>query len=110
MEEHLIDAFSAVIGSGPAYVYAVIEALAEAAVAQGLSAEQAARMVPAMMGGAVAYLEASGSTPAALREEVTSPGGSTAAALAAFAEGGLADVLGAGVRAAVSRAGELGRG
>ncbi|MFW7414209.1 pyrroline-5-carboxylate reductase [Demequina sp. SO4-18] len=110
MDEGLIDAFSAVIGSGPAYVYAVVEALSAAAVEQGLPADQAARMVPAMIGGAVAYLEATGRHSGDLRDEVTSPGGSTAAALAAFSAHGLDDALAAGVRAATARAGELGRG
>ncbi|WP_062135445.1 pyrroline-5-carboxylate reductase [Demequina aestuarii] len=110
LDEELIDAFSAVVGSGPAYVYAVIEALSAAAVSQGLSAEQAARMVPAMIGGAVAYLESTGRDPGDLRDEVTSPGGSTAAALGAFADHGLAEALAAGVGAATARARELGRG
>ncbi|MFW2513797.1 pyrroline-5-carboxylate reductase [Demequina sp. SO4-13] len=110
MDEELIDAFSAVVGSGPAYVYAVIEALSAAAVEQGLSADQAARMVPAMVGGAMAYLDSTGRDVGDLRDEVTSPGGSTAAALAAFSDHGLNDALAAGVRAATARAGELGRG
>lgn len=110
LDEDLIDAFSAVVGSGPAYVYAVIEAMSEAAVSQGLSPEQAARMVPAMIGGAVAYLESTGREPGDLRDEVTSPGGSTAAALGAFAEHGLAEALAAGVDVATVRARELGRG
>ncbi len=108
LDESLIDAFSAVVGSGPAYVYAVIEALTAAALEAGLSADQAGRMVPAMVGGAVAYLEASGREAAELREEVTSPGGSTAAALAAFAEHGLDQAVAAGVAAATARAKELG--
>ncbi|MFN3865338.1 MAG: pyrroline-5-carboxylate reductase [Demequina sp.] len=109
MDEAHIDAFSAVVGSGPAYVYAVVEALSAAAVEQGLTAEQAARMVPAMIGGAAAYLQASGREAGELRDEVTSPGGSTAAALAAFSAHGLDDALRAGVRAATARAKELGR-
>ena len=110
MREELIDGFSAVVGSGPAYVYAIVESLTAAAVEQGLSPEDAARMVPGMIGGAIAYLEASGREPADLREEVTSPGGSTAAALAAFAEGGLDETLRGGVAAATARAREMGLG
>lgn len=109
LHEDVIDAFSAVVGSGPAYVYAVIESLSAAAVEQGLTPEQAARLVPAMVGGAVAYLEASGRAVGELREEVTSPGGSTAAALAAFAERDLDGTLRAGVGSATARARELGR-
>ncbi len=109
LDEVLIDGFSAVIGSGPAYVYAVVEALQVAAVEQGLTPEQAARMVPAMMTGALEYLASSGQDPAHLRAQVTSPGGSTAAALAVFDSQGMADALIAGVAAAASRARQVGR-
>ena len=110
LAEELIDGFSAVVGSGPAYVYAIVEALQAAAIEQGLTADQAERMVPAMMSGALAYLEAHGNDVSQLRERVTSPGGSTAAALAVFEQRGMADALVAGVSAASERAGELGRG
>lgn len=110
LAEELIDGFSAVVGSGPAYVYAIIEALQAAAVQQGLTADQATRMVPAMMSGALAYLEAQGEDAAQLREQVTSPGGSTEQALVTFANRGMADALVAGVAAAAKRAGELGHG
>ena len=110
LAEELIDGFSAVIGSGPAYVYAIVEALQLAAVEQGLTAQQAAQMVPAMMSGALEYLAASGADAAQLREQVTSPGGSTAQALRVFEERGLAGALIAGVAAAHQRASELGRG
>lgn len=110
LDEDLIDGFSAVMGSGPAYVYAIVEALEAAAVEQGLTADQAARMVPAMISGALEYLAVRGEGPAQLREQVTSPGGSTAQALAVFERRGMADALVAGVAAAAKRAGELGRG
>ncbi|GIG53441.1 pyrroline-5-carboxylate reductase [Demequina activiva] len=109
MPESLIDGFSAVVGSGPAYVYAVIEALRAAAVDQGLSEDVAARLVPEMIAGSTAYLTATGREPGELREEVTSPGGSTAQALRVFEERGLAEALRAGVAAATARARELGQ-
>ena len=109
LAEGLIDGFSAVMGSGPAYVYAIVEALQAAAIEQGLTADQAERMVPAMMSGALAYLESYGNDVSQLRERVTSPGGSTAAALAVFEQRGMADALVAGVAAASARASELGR-
>lgn len=110
MDEGLIDGFSAVAGSGPAYVYYVIEALRAAAVDQGLDTELAARMVPEMIGGAVAYLQSTGREPDDLRAEVTSPGGSTAAAVAAFDRAGIPQGLRDGVAAAVARAQAMGRG
>lgn len=110
LAEELIDGFSAVAGSGPAYVYAIVEALQRAALEQGLTSAQAERIVPAMMSGALAYLEAHGNDVSVLRERVTSPGGSTEQALLTFADRGMADALVAGVAAATRRAGELGRG
>ena len=110
LAEELIDGFSAVVGSGPAYVYAIVEALQVAALEQGLTPAQAERVVPAMMSGALAYLETRGEDAAQLREQVTSPGGSTEQALVTFADRGMADALVAGVAAAAKRAGELGRG
>lgn len=110
LDEPLIDGFSAVVGSGPAYVYAIVEALRAAAVEQGLDEDVAARLVPEMIAGSLAYLAASGREPGELREEVTSPGGSTAQALGVFDERGLAQVMRDGVAAAAARARELGRG
>lgn len=109
LAEDLINGFSAVAGSGPAYVYTIVEALQRAAVEQGLTSSQAERIVPAMMSGALAYLEAHGNDVSVLRERVTSPGGSTEQALLTFADWGMADALVAGVAAATKRAGELGR-
>lgn len=109
LPESHIDGFSAVVGSGPAYVYAIVEALQQAAVEQGLTPAQAERMVPAMMSGALEYLATHGVSASVLRDQVTSPGGSTAAALTVFEQRGMADALLAGVAAATQRAGELGR-
>ncbi|WP_061964103.1 pyrroline-5-carboxylate reductase [Demequina aurantiaca] len=109
LDEDLIDAFSAVVGSGPAHVYYFVEALRAAAVEQGLSAEVAARVVPAMIGGAIEYLESTGRAPEDLRREVTSPGGSTAEAIAVFDDRDLKAVVGAGIAAATAKAKSMGK-
>ena len=84
--EELIDVATAVHGSGPAYVYLLAEAWINAAAAQGLDREMATQLVRETIAGSAALWQATGSQPAALREAVTSPGGTTAAALAALEE------------------------
>ena len=107
-DEASIDAVTAVSGSGPAYVFLLAEALAEAGVAAGLAPETAARLARATVSGAGALLDASPSEAAALRRDVTSPGGTTAAALEVLMRAdGLPDLLRAAVAAAQRRAGEL---
>ncbi len=81
-DEAAMHAVTAVSGSGPAYVYMLAEALAEAGEAAGLPAEFAARLARETIIGAGAMLEAQDVAPATLREQVTSPGGTTQAALA----------------------------
>lgn len=101
------DAVTAVSGSGPAYVFAFIEALAAAAAAAGLEPGLAARLARATVTGAAA-LAASDATPAdVLRQRVTSPGGTTAAGLAML-QPGLTPLLEATVKAAAARSRELG--
>ena len=80
-QEDLMDAVTALSGSGPAYVFRFIEALGAAGQALGLSAQQSHALTLETLKGAVALLESSGETPAQLREKVTSKGGTTAAAL-----------------------------
>ncbi len=109
-DEALMDAVTAVSGSGPAYVYALTEALAEAGHAAGLPAEMAARLARQTVVGAGAMLAASQTDPAALREAVTSPGGATAAALAVLnddAAPNLKTLMANAVAAAKARAQEL---
>jgi pyrroline-5-carboxylate reductase len=77
----LLDAVTAVSGSGPAYVFLLAEALAQAAEAVGLPAPLAARLARETVAGAGELLRRSPLDPARLRENVTSPGGTTAAAL-----------------------------
>ena len=106
--EHLIDAATAVSGSAPAYWYALIEALEAAGEAQGLSREAARSLVRATMISAGALLEHTGEEPAELRRQVTSPGGTTQAALDVLnAEAGFPRLAAEAVAAAVRRAKEL---
>lgn len=79
--EHQMDAVAAVSGSGPAYVFMVVEALTEAGVRAGLPRELAAQLTAQTLAGSAALLTETGEHPAILRERVTSPGGTTAAAL-----------------------------
>jgi len=106
-EEAQLDAVTAVSGSGPAYFFLLVEALAEAGAAAGLPAETAARLAAETGIGAMALLDESGEPPARLRERVTSPGGTTAAALDVFAEGDLRGLVRRAVLRARERAEEL---
>lgn len=107
--EGLMDAVTAVSGSGPAYLFLFAEALAEAARAAGLPDDLAARLARATVTGSAALLSQSPrADPASLRRDVTSPGGTTAAALAVLmAEDGLGPLLERAVAAAVARGREL---
>lgn len=106
--ESLIDAVTAVSGSGPAYVFHLTECLAEAGAAAGLPPEIAARLARATVAGAGELLARSDLSPATLRENVTSPGGTTAAALAILTgEEGLMPLMRDAVAAAKRRAEEL---
>jgi pyrroline-5-carboxylate reductase len=107
--EALIDTVTAISGSGPAYVFLFVEALTKAAQAQGLAPESAARFARATIIGAAGLLARRSDSPAALRQAVTSPGGTTAAALGVLmAPGALEQLIGDAVSAAVARARELG--
>lgn len=109
--EHQMDAVTAVSGSGPAYVFHLIEALAAAAEAEGLPPALALQLARATVAGAGALAEASDETPAQLRINVTSPGGTTAAALEVLMapETGFAPLLRRAVKAAADRGRELGK-
>jgi pyrroline-5-carboxylate reductase len=107
--EDLMHAATAVSGSAPAYLYAFVEALEAAGAAQGLDAADSARLARATIIGAAALMEQSGEEPAELRRQVTSPGGTTAAALSVLmGEGGFGDLLPKALAAAVARSKELG--
>ena len=107
-DEALIDAVTAVSGGGPAYVFLLIECLAEAGVAAGLPADLAARLARATVAGSGELARLSAESAAALREAVTSPGGTTRAALdVLMAADGLAPLLRRAVLAAAKRSREL---
>lgn len=107
--EDLIDAVTAVSGSGPAYVFYLTEALAKAGEAAGLPSDLAMRLARATVEGSGELMRQSSEIPPAkLRENVTSPGGTTAAALAVLMAGdGLEPLMRDAVAAALRRAGEL---
>jgi pyrroline-5-carboxylate reductase len=105
--EELMDTVTALSGSGPAYFFLLVEALEDAATAQGLPRATARMLASQTCLGAGRMLAESGEAPATLRERVTSPGGTTAAALAAFDEGGLRELVAQAVAAATERGREL---
>ena len=106
--EDLIDSVTAVSGSGPAYLFLMAEALTDAGVAEGLPRAQAEKLARATVAGAGALLAADKSSASALREAVTSPGGTTAAALQVLmAKDGLPALMKRAVAAARKRAEEL---
>jgi pyrroline-5-carboxylate reductase len=108
-DEADIDRATAVSGSGPAYFFLMVEALVEAAVAIGLPADMAQKLVLQTMLGSGRFIEASGESPAELRKKVTSPGGTTAAALEQFDRGDFSALVKKAVAAAYARARELGK-
>jgi pyrroline-5-carboxylate reductase len=110
-DEALMDAVTAVSGSGPAYVFLLAEVLAAAARAQGLDAKTAERLARATVSGAGALIDADARPTAELRKEVTSPGGTTEAALKVLmAAGGLESLMLRAIDAATKRGKELGTG
>jgi len=107
-DEALLDAVTAVSGSGPAYVFLLAEALAKAGTAAGLPADLAARLARATVAGSGELLERSGIEAGVLRQNVTSPGGTTAAALEVLMSGeGLEPLMLDAVAAATRRSREL---
>jgi pyrroline-5-carboxylate reductase len=107
-EEALLDPVTAVSGSGPAYVFLMIEALAEAGEKEGLPADLALRLARATVAGAGELARVAGDSPAQLREKVPRPGGTTRAALdVLLAEDGLVALLRRAVAAAAARSREL---
>jgi pyrroline-5-carboxylate reductase len=109
--EHQMDAVTAVSGSGPAYVFHLIETLAAAGVAEGLPTALAMQLAKATVAGAGALAEAAEEDPAQLRINVTSPGGTTAAALKVLMDEGrgFPALLKEAVHAAAERGRELGK-
>ena len=106
--ESLIDTVTGVSGSGPAYVYTFIEALADGGLLEGLPRDQALTLATQTVLGAAAMVAESGEHPAILRDRVTSPGGTTVAALATLEEGAFRSTTIKAVRTAIEKARELG--
>jgi pyrroline-5-carboxylate reductase len=108
VHEPLMDAVTGLSGSGPAYVFLIIEALTDAGVHLGMTRSQALTLVAQTILGSVKLLFDTGEHPALLREKVTSPGGTTAAGLYKLEEGGLRKILMDAVIAATQKSKELG--
>lgn len=107
-DEALMDVVTALSGSGPAYFFLLVEALVEAAVGQGLEPETALMLARQTALGAARMLVESGEAPAELRRHVTSPGGTTQAAIETLQAGGFEPLLASAIAAAVSRGRALG--
>ena len=105
--EDQIDAVTALAGSGPAFVYSVIEALAKGGEREGLSPETALALATQTVLGAARYASTSDATPEELRRMVITPGGTTAAGLSAMEEHGTSEGLIAAVKAAAARGREM---
>lgn len=109
VEAKLMDAITGLTGSGPAYVFRMIEGLLAAAADQGVPAPVADRLVKQMVYGAALMARESEHDPAELRRRVTSPGGTTAAGLAVMDARGFVETIAQAVDAATRRSAELGK-
>uniref|UniRef100_UPI00404B8224 pyrroline-5-carboxylate reductase n=1 Tax=Candidatus Planktophila sp. TaxID=2175601 RepID=UPI00404B8224 len=107
VDETLQDAVTATSGSGPAYFFRFVEAMVEGAVALGLSQEDATTLTIQTIIGAAKLLDQSGDTPTTLREKVTSPNGTTFAALNSFNDSNISGVVAKAMKAARDRSQEL---
>jgi pyrroline-5-carboxylate reductase len=107
-EEPLLDAVTALSGSGPAYVFFFIEAMVEAGIKMGLSPEQAKQLAIGTFEGASQLAKSASEPPAVLRERVTSKGGTTHAALTLMQSAHMSELFQSALRAAQHRAHELG--
>lgn len=108
--ESQIDALSTISGSGPAYVFLLVEELTRAALAKGFAEPEARILAEQTFIGAAALLDASGEAPSELRRRVTSPKGTTERAVAVLQEANLAELFGRATDAALARARELAAG
>ena len=110
LPESQIDALSTISGSGPAYVFYLIEQLTEAAQNMGFGEDIAAMLVEETFAGATELLSASNQSPAELRRQVTSPNGTTMQAIAVMEKGELASLFTKATEAALARAKEIAAG
>lgn len=106
-DEEELDAVAALSGSGPAYVFYLVESLIEAGTKVGLDPDDAATLAIKTLRGAIKLLEASGESPRDLRRKVTSPGGTTEAAIDVFESRGFKKTVVAAIAAATQRARDL---
>ncbi len=109
LAESLFDVGTSLSGCGPAYCYLFMEAMAQGAVACGIDEETALRLAAATMAGAGAMVVETGEDPAALRQKVCSPGGSTIQGVYALEENGVRSTIQAAIAAAYKRNQELGK-
>jgi pyrroline-5-carboxylate reductase len=108
--EDQMDLVTAVSGSGPAYIFHMVEAMTEAAVKGGLAPDVALQLVSQTVYGAARMVLETGKSPEELRVQVTSPGGTTQAALTVMGEKGFREIVGAAIEAATRRGAELRQG
>lgn len=108
VKEELLDVVTGLSGSGPAYVYTVIEALSDAGVLMGLPRDLSLQLAAQTVAGGAGMVLKTGLHPAQLRDQVTSPGGTTIAGMEALEEAGLRAAFMGAVRAATERSRELG--
>ncbi|ARF15919.1 pyrroline-5-carboxylate reductase [Sporosarcina ureae] len=108
VEEDDLHAVTALSGSGPAYIYYLVEAMEEAAVAQGLDATDARELIVQTIYGAASMLKRTGEEPSVLRENVTSPGGTTAAGLQSLEDHNFKTIISDCLISAESRSRQLG--
>lgn len=108
VEESDLDAVTALSGSGPAYVFLLIESLVSAAIDQGLDPEVALQLASQTVAGAAEMVQQTGESPSVLRENVTSPNGTTFAALESFRESDFRGIVKKALDAARDRSIELG--
>jgi len=107
VEEQQINALSAISGSGPAWIYFIIEQWEKVAISKGFTKEQAETLVRSTLFGSAALLAESGEEPSVLRKNVTSPGGTTERIIATLDEANLERLFSAALDAAVNRANEI---
>lgn len=107
LPEDMQNQATAISGSGPAYFFLIVESLVDAGMKAGLDENTASKLVIQTMAGAASLLQETGRKPGDLREMVTSPGGTTAAALQVFAKHEFRFIVQEAVEAAIKRAGEL---
>ena len=109
VDESLLDPVTGLSGTGPAYFYYVVEALMEAGFPYGLSEETCRALLLQTVEGTAKMLKETGKSPAELRRQVTSPNGTTIAAISVLEQGGAHDLFVRAVRRATERAAEIGR-